>query len=95
MSLIKDCIDALASVQVFSVLENGFFHVPLAEDSRKYTFVTHDGQYEFVKTPFGPCKSPTSFFVDEIFKDLSRRGIVFTYMDDLIVPGKDWSRSVG
>lgn len=42
-------------------------------------------------TPFGLCNSPTNFvkFIDEVFRDLSRQGIVFAYMDDLIVPGKD------
>lgn len=38
MPLIEDCIDALASARVFSVLDlkNGFFHVPVAEESQKY-----------------------------------------------------------
>lgn len=50
MPLIDDRIDALASARVFSVLglKNGFFHVPVALESRKYTsFVTPDGLYEF------------------------------------------------
>lgn len=94
MPLIDDRIDALANARVFSVidLKNGFFHVLVAAESRKYTsFVTPDGQYEFVKTPFGLCNSPTSFlrFIDEVFRDLIRRNVVFTYVDDLIVPGKD------
>lgn len=94
MPLIEDCIDALAPARVFSVLDlkNGFFHVPVAGDSRKYTsFVTYNGQYEFMKILFGLCNSPTTFlrFVDEVFRDLSRRGIVLMYMDDLIVPDKD------
>ena len=53
--------------------------------------MTPDGQYEFLKTPFGLCNSPTSFlrFIDEVFHDLSRRNVVFTYVDDLIIPGRD------
>ncbi|XP_046599255.1 uncharacterized protein LOC124295072 [Neodiprion lecontei] len=94
MPLIDDRIDALADARVFSVLDlkNGFFHVPVTLESRKYTsFVTPDGQYKFVKTPFGLCKSPTFFlrFIDEVFRDLIRRNIVCTYFDDLIVPSKD------
>jgi len=94
MPLINDCIDTLASVRVFSVLDlkNGFFHVPMAAESREYTsFVTSDGQFEFLRTPFGLCNSPTSFlrFVDEVFHDLSRRNVVLTYLDDLIIPGRD------
>jgi len=93
MPLIEDRIDALANARVFSVLDlkNGFFHVPVAPESHQYTsFVTPDGQYEFLNTPFGSCNSPTSFlrFIDEVFCDLSRRNIVFAYMDDLIIPGK-------
>ena len=92
MPLIEDCIDALTGARFFSVLDlkNGFFHVPVAESSRKYTsFVTPDGQYEFTKTPFGLCNSPTSFlrFIGEVFQELVRSKVVITYMDDLIVPG--------
>ena len=84
MPLIEDCIDALTRAKVFSVIDpkNGFFHVNIAEDSRKFTsFVTPDGQFEFLKTPFGLCNSPTSFlrFVVEVFGDLVRRKIVLTY----------------
>lgn len=94
MPLIEDCIDALASARVFSVidLKNGFFHVPVAEDSQKYTaFVTYEGQYEFRKAPFGLSNSPTAFlrFIEEAFRTLRRKGVVFIYMDDIIVPGKD------
>lgn len=70
----------------------GFFHVNITEDSRKFTcFVTPDGQFEFLKTPFGLGNSPASFlrFIDEVFGDLVRRKIVLTYMDDLIIPGTD------
>lgn len=99
MLLIDDRIDALANAQVFSVLDlkNGFFHVPVATESRQYiSFVTPDGQYEFLKTPFGLCNSPTSFlrFIDEIFRDLSRRDIMFTYMDNLIIHGKDEDKAL-
>lgn len=94
MPLIDDCIDELVTAGVFSVLDlkNGFFHVPVAEDSQQYTtFVTHDGQFEFMKTSFGLCNSPSTFLelVDEVFRDFIRRGIVRTYVDDLIIPGKD------
>lgn len=94
MPLIDDRIDALSKFRVFSVLDlkNGFFHVPVAEESIKFTaFVTPDGQFEYLKTPFGLCISPTSFlrYIDRVFRELIRRNIVFTYMDDLIVPGLD------
>lgn len=100
MPLIDDCIDDLATARVFSVLDlkNGFFHVPITEDSQQYTsFVTHDGQFEFVKTLFGLCNSPSIFlrFVDDVFRDLIKRGIVRTYVDDLIIPGRDEEEALG
>jgi len=93
MPLIDDRIDALTNFRVFSIidLKNGFFHVPVETSSQKYTaFVTLSDQYEFAKTPFGLCNSPTSFlrFI-KVFRDLIRRSVVLTYMDDLIIPGYD------
>lgn len=74
MPLIDDVIDALVGYRVFSTIDltNGFFHVPVEINSQKYTaFVTPNGQYEFIKTPFGLCNSPTSFlrFIDGVFRD--------------------------
>ena len=51
MKTIDEKIDKLSGAQVFSPIDlrNCFFHVPVDEDSRKYTtFVTHNGQCEFV-----------------------------------------------
>ena len=94
MPLIEDRIDALAMSRIFSVLDlkNGYFHIPVTVESQKFTsFVSHEVQYEFLKTLFDLCNSSPNFlrFIDEVFRYLSRRGIVFTCMDDLIVPGKD------
>lgn len=94
MPLIEDRIDELKNARVFSVidLKNGFLHVPVAEESRHCTsFVTPDAQYEFNRTPFGLCTSPmsSSRFIADVFKDLIQRKIVFPYVDDLIIPGKD------
>ncbi|XP_024877102.1 uncharacterized protein LOC112457984, partial [Temnothorax curvispinosus] len=92
--LIEDCIDDLASARVFSVidLKNGFFHVPVAEDSQQYTsFVTPDGQYDFLFSPFGLCNSPTEFliFMEEVFYELIRRRIIRKYLDDVVIPGRN------
>jgi len=54
-------------------LENGFFHVPMDEDRVKYTaFVTSNGYYEFLKTPFGLYIAPPVFqwFVNYVFRDI-------------------------
>lgn len=70
-------------------LKNGFFHVLVEKDSRKYTaFVTHSGQYQFLRVPFGLCNSPSVFqrFINCIFRDLTKQGIALLYLDDVIIP---------
>lgn len=86
-----DQLDALQRATVFSTidLKNGFFHVPVEKESRKYTaFVVPDGQYEFLYAPFGLCNSPAVFqkFINQVFRNLIKNGIVLTYVDDLIIP---------
>ncbi|GFX95676.1 retrovirus-related Pol polyprotein from transposon 17.6 [Trichonephila clavipes] len=73
-------------------LRNGFFHVDVDEDCRKYTsFIVPDGQFEFNKVPFGLSTSPGVFqrYVSSIFRDLTRKGIVISYLDDLVIPAKN------
>lgn len=56
MPNIDEQLDRLHGAKNFSTLnlKNGFFHVPVEENSIKYTsFVTKEGQYEFTKAPFG------------------------------------------
>ncbi|XP_043496431.1 uncharacterized protein LOC122520413 [Polistes fuscatus] len=67
LPLIDDQLDALQNANIFSTLDlkNGFFHVPLEPESRKYTsFVVCDGQYEFLYVPFGLCNSLAVFQKD-------------------------------
>lgn len=62
--LIEDQLEALQGAKVFSTidLKNGFFHVPVSNESQKYlSFVTHSGQYTFLRTPFGCSNSPRVF----------------------------------
>lgn len=94
LPVIEDQIDQLQAAKIFTALDlkNGFFHVPVHEDSRKFTaFITATDHFEFCKVPFGLCNSPAVFskFIHVIFEDLKRRNVVLTYMDDLIIPAKD------
>lgn len=60
----------------------------ISEESTKYTaFVTHNGQYEFLRCPFGFCNSPAVFqrYIAHIFRELSLKSVVLYYMDDLII----------
>jgi len=94
LPVIEDQIDRLAEARVFSTIDlrNGFFHVDVEAKSRKYTaFVTHHGQYQFLKVPFGLCNSPPVFqmFINHIFRPLVNDGILLVYLDDLIVIASD------
>ena len=91
LPLIEDLLDKLEDACVFSTLDlkNGFFHVSVEKESRKYTaFVTSNGQYQFLKVPFELCNSPRVFqrYINAAFWDLIRQNIVLLYVDDLIVP---------
>lgn len=91
--VVDDVLAKLQAAQWFSVmdLENGFFHVPIQEESKKYTaFVTKKGLYEFNRTPFGFCNSPAVFirFVNYVFQPLINENVLQLYMDDIIVHGK-------
>ncbi|GBO12528.1 Retrovirus-related Pol polyprotein from transposon 17.6 [Araneus ventricosus] len=94
LPLIEEVLDQLHSGKFFSTidLKNRFFHVEMEEDSKKFTsFVTHDGQYEFNKVSFGLCNSPSIFqrFINHVFRDLLKDGIIIIYMDDITIPSID------
>ncbi|GFX19432.1 retrovirus-related Pol polyprotein from transposon 412 [Trichonephila clavipes] len=78
LPIIEDVLDTLQEAKVYSTLDlrNGFFHVDVDEDCRKYTsFIVLDGQFEFNKVPFGLSTSPGVFqrYVSSIFRDLTRK----------------------
>lgn len=94
LPLIEYHLDRLHGAKIFSTidLKNGFFHVSVEKASRKYTsFVTHSGQYQFLKVPFGLSNSPRVFqrHVNAIFRDMSRRGTALLYIDDIIITASD------
>lgn len=94
LPLIEDQLDLLQGAKIFSTLDlkNGFFHVRMDEDSRKFTaFIVPDGHFEFLRVPFGLCNSPavSQKFINAVFRDLIRERKVLTYMDDLIVPAEN------
>lgn len=100
LPLIEDQLDRLQDATIFSTidLKNGFFHVPVEESSRKYTsFVTHSGQYQFLKVPFGLSNSPGVFqrHVNAIFRDMTRKGVALPYInDDVIITAKDENEAI-
>jgi len=62
--LMEDVLESLQAASWYTVmdLENGYFHVPVQEESKSLTaFVTREGLYEFNKTPFGLKNSPAAY----------------------------------
>ncbi|GBL89286.1 Retrovirus-related Pol polyprotein from transposon 297 [Araneus ventricosus] len=99
LPLIEDILDRLQGSRVFSTidLKNPFFHVDVNKDSRKYTsFVTHEGQYQFLKVPFGLCNSPAVFqgYINTIFRPLINDGIVLPYLDDIIILSSSFEEGI-
>lgn len=99
LPIIEDVLESFADSSVYTTLDlrNGFFHVDVHPDSRKFTaFVTPDGQYEFRRVPFGLCNSPAVFqrYVNMAMGPLVRDGTVTVYMDDLIVAGRSEEENV-
>jgi len=99
LPLIEDLLDKLSNMKVFTVidLKNGFFHVTVAPNSRKYTaFVTSDGQFWFLKTPMGLSIAPPIFqrYINVAFRSLIQQGIVLIYMDDIIVLARDETEAI-
>jgi len=95
LPLIDDQLDRLQSAKIFTTLDlkNRFFYVKVDENSRKFTaFIIPDGQYEFLRMPFGLCNSPAIFqrYINAVFRDLVNDGVVLTYMDDLIIPSGNY-----
>ena len=63
-------------------------HVDVILQSIKFTsFTMHDGQFEFLKIPFGLCNISAVFshFI-LCFCDLLSNGTLILYMDDLMIP---------
>ncbi|GBL86111.1 Retrovirus-related Pol polyprotein from transposon 17.6 [Araneus ventricosus] len=94
LPIIEDVLDTLQEAEVYSTsdLRNRFFQVNVDEDCRKFTsFIVPDEQFEFNKVPFRLSMSPGVFqrYVTSIFRNLTHKGILISYMDNLIVPAKD------
>ncbi|XP_055622779.1 uncharacterized protein LOC129766284 [Toxorhynchites rutilus septentrionalis] len=90
LPIIEDQIAKLQDRKYFTSLDmkNGFYHVDIAENSRKYlSFVTEEGQYEFNKLPFGYTNSPSIFarYVMKVLKKYVESGEIVVFIDDILV----------
>lgn len=73
LPLIEDCLEYMEGNTIFSVLDlrSDFHQVKVASDSVKYTsFVTPNGQYEYVRMPFGLKNASSVFqgFISRIYR---------------------------
>ncbi|GFV10968.1 transposon Tf2-6 polyprotein [Trichonephila clavipes] len=99
LPLIDDILDCLQNAKIFTTLDlkNGFFHVAVNERSRKFTsFVTHNGQYQFRRMPFGLSTCPSTFmrYINAMFRHLISKSIVLPYMDDVVIPAANESQAL-
>ncbi|GFU63830.1 retrovirus-related Pol polyprotein from transposon 297 [Trichonephila clavipes] len=84
LPLIDDILDCLQNAKIFTTLDlkNGFFHVAVNERSRKFTsFVTHNGQHQFRRMPFGLSTCPSTFmrYINAIFRHLISKKVACDY----------------
>lgn len=83
LPVIDDCLEHLEGSPGFTRW--------MTENSIKYTsFATPNGQFEFLRLPFGLKNGPAIFqrFVNEVFRDFLARNEVVIYMDDILVASR-------
>ena len=88
---LQDLTSRLAEATMFSSLDapSGFDQIPLHEASQELTtFVTQMGRYCYSRRPFGITSAPETFMrkMNELLHGLDG---VFTYIDDILIYGKD------
>jgi len=91
--LIEDCIARLGDKSVFTLLDlkDGFHHLKIYPEHTKYfAFATPDGQYEYLRLPFGFCEAPAEFQrrITQVLQPLSNEDKVIVYIDDILIPSK-------
>jgi len=86
LPIIDDQIDQLVNRTTFTSLDlkSGFYQVPMHSESVKFTaFITPDGQWEFLRMPFGLANAPAVFqkIMNKVLK-----GNALVYVDDILIP---------
>lgn len=87
--LINEIIRNFHGVDFFTTtdLANGYWQIPLEEESRKYTaFLYNHNVYQFKRVPFG-LKTAGSGFIRSVSLTVGNQfaGVLETYVDDMIV----------
>jgi len=94
MPEIDELLSHLAEGRIFSTLDlsNGFLQIPLSNDAKEKTaFVTEETVAKFERMPFGLKGAPGMFqkTMNLVFKELKDAGLVYIYLDDIIIPSRD------
>ena len=92
----KDQLQRLGKSNYFSKIDlsKGYWQIPVAEENVKKTaFVTSDGNYEFIRMPFG-MKNSGATLVRGLRMLISDLENVDSYIDDLIVYTEDWDTHI-
>lgn len=89
---IEDQINKLKGSRYFCSLDmaQGYYQIPVEEGSiHKTAFITSEGQYEFLRMPFGVCNAPATFqrLIHQVLGNL-RHEKVLVYLDDILIPSK-------
>lgn len=90
LPIIEEQLDALQGARMFTTLDlkNGFFSCTGERRQPQFTsFIVPDGQYEFLRVPFGLCNSPAVFarFIDSVFRNLINEKVVLTYVNAIML----------
>ncbi|VEN56960.1 unnamed protein product [Callosobruchus maculatus] len=88
---IDDQIDLLSNKKYFTTLDMaaGFHQIKVHPDSvEKLAFITPDGQFEYLRMPFGLANAPSIFqrAINIALRDEITKGIALVYMDDILIP---------
>lgn len=92
--IIEDLFSRMANCFVLTHLDikESFHAIGIHPDFTKYfSFATPDGQFEYLKLPFGYSESPAEFQkrLLQILKPLVRADKVLVYIDDILIPSSN------
>lgn len=95
MPRIDDQLDMLNGNKYYTSLDlaSGYYQIPIRDDCKHLTaFITPDGLYQFKKMPFGLVNSPAVFqrAINHQVLGNSRFDSALAYMDDILIPGRDF-----
>jgi hypothetical protein len=90
LPLISSIVDGLLCARIFTKLDLrwGYNNVLIKNGHQeRAAFITPRGLFEPLVMTFGLCNAPATFqaMMDNIFGDLIAQGLVFVYIDDIII----------